>query len=91
LRFPVAAKSLMTADECQVMAVLGTLEAIRSGTTSLLEISGNVAEYALTWQVPACGWCWRRTSTTRTSQRLGTAFSSFPTPNWKRDYKGQQN
>lgn len=28
------------------MAVLGALEALRSGTTSLLEISGNVAMYA---------------------------------------------
>ena len=45
LRFPVTARSLMTQEERQIMAVLGALEAIRSGTTSLLEISGNVAEY----------------------------------------------
>ena len=45
LRFPVTARSLLTQEERQTMAVLGALEAIRSGTTSLLEISGNVAEY----------------------------------------------
>jgi 5-methylthioadenosine/S-adenosylhomocysteine deaminase len=46
LRFPVTARSLLTKEERQVMAVLGALEALRSGTTSLLEISGNVAMYA---------------------------------------------
>jgi 5-methylthioadenosine/S-adenosylhomocysteine deaminase len=46
LRFPVTARSLMTREERQVMAVLGALEAIHSGTTSLLEISGNLADYA---------------------------------------------
>ena len=45
LRFPVTARSLLTQEERQTMAVLGALEAIRSGTTSLLEISENVAEY----------------------------------------------
>ena len=46
LRFPVTARSLMTQEEQQVMAVLGALEAIRSGTTCLLEISGGVQGYA---------------------------------------------
>ena len=43
--FPVTARSLMTQEERQVMAMLGALEAIRSGTTTLLEISANVAGY----------------------------------------------
>ncbi len=46
LRFPVAARSLLTQEEQQVMAVLGALEAIRSGTTCLLEISTGVQGYA---------------------------------------------
>ena len=46
LRFPVTARSLLTQEERQVMAVLGVLEAIRSGTTCLLEIFGGVQEYA---------------------------------------------
>ncbi|HZA21882.1 MAG TPA: amidohydrolase family protein, partial [Dehalococcoidia bacterium] len=46
LQFPITARSLLTEEERRVMSVLGALEAIRSGTTSLLEISGNVAGYA---------------------------------------------
>ncbi|MCH8224783.1 MAG: amidohydrolase family protein [Chloroflexi bacterium] len=46
LEFPVSARSLMTPEEQQVMAVLGALEAIRSGTTCLLEISAGVQGYA---------------------------------------------
>ena len=46
LGFPVTARSLMTDEEQQVMAVLGALEAIRSGTTCLLEISTGVQSYA---------------------------------------------
>ena len=46
LEFPASARSLMTPEEQQVMAVLGALEAIRSGTTCLLEISAGVQGYA---------------------------------------------
>ena len=46
LRFPQGARSLLTAEERQVMATLGALEAIRSGTTTLLEIAEGVAGYA---------------------------------------------
>ncbi len=46
LGFPVTARSLMTQEERQAMALLGALEAVRSGTTTLLEISANVAGYA---------------------------------------------
>ena len=46
LRFPITARSLLTTEERQVMALLGALEAIRSGTTCLLEISSDVAGYA---------------------------------------------
>ena len=46
LRFPVAARSLLTQEERQVIATLGALEAIRSGTTCLLEIQTGVADYA---------------------------------------------
>ena len=43
LRFPVSARSLLTAEERQIIATLGALEALRSGTTCLLEISDGVA------------------------------------------------
>ena len=46
LRFPVTTRSLLTQEERQVMAVLGALEAIRSGTTCLLEIQTGVQGYA---------------------------------------------
>ncbi|MCH8352088.1 MAG: amidohydrolase family protein [Chloroflexi bacterium] len=46
LRFPVTTRSLLTPEERQVMAVLGALEAIRSGTTCLLEIQTGVQGYA---------------------------------------------
>ena len=46
LRFPVSARSLLSLEEQQLMATLGALEAIRSGTTCLLEISSGVDGYA---------------------------------------------
>ena len=46
LAFPTSARSLLNQEERRVLALLGTLEAIRSGTTCLLEISANVAGYA---------------------------------------------
>ncbi len=46
LTFPVSARSLLSAEERQTLAVLGVLESIRSGVTCLLEISSNVAGYA---------------------------------------------
>lgn len=46
LAFPETARSLMSAEERDVIASLGALEAIRSGTTCLLEISNDVTRYA---------------------------------------------
>lgn len=46
LTFPVSARSLLSAEERETLAVLGVLESIRSGVTCLLEISSNVAGYA---------------------------------------------
>ena len=46
LTFPVSARSLLSAEERQTLAVLGVLESIRSGVTCLLEISSNVVGYA---------------------------------------------
>ena len=48
LRFPVSTRSLLSPEERQVIASLGALEALRSGTTTLLEISDRVGEYAET-------------------------------------------
>ena len=46
LRFPTTTRSLLTREERQVIATLGALEALRSGTTTLLEIADHVGEYA---------------------------------------------
>ena len=46
LAFPVSARSLLSREERQTLALLGALESIRSGVTCLLEISSDVAVYA---------------------------------------------
>ena len=46
LRFPESTRSMLTTEERQVIATLGALEAIRSGTTTLLEIADHVGEFA---------------------------------------------
>ena len=46
LTFPVSARSLLSKEERQTLALLGALESIRSGVTCLLEISADVAGYA---------------------------------------------
>ena len=46
LRFPESARSLLAPDERNIMALLGAVEAIRSGTTCLLEISNDIPQYA---------------------------------------------
>jgi 5-methylthioadenosine/S-adenosylhomocysteine deaminase len=46
LRFPQTGRSLLTAEERNVMVLLAAIEAIRSGTTCLLEISSDIPEYA---------------------------------------------
>ena len=46
LGFPETGRNLLTPDERNVMCRLAALEAIRSGTTTLLEISTDISEYA---------------------------------------------
>ena len=46
LRFPESTRSMLSTEERQVIATLGALEAIRSGTTTLLEIADRVGEFA---------------------------------------------
>ena len=46
LKFPASARSLLSQEERQLMATLGVLEAIRSGTTTLLEVQAEVTDYA---------------------------------------------
>ncbi len=46
LSFPVSARSLLSGEERQTLALLGALESVRSGVTCLLEISADVAGYA---------------------------------------------
>ena len=46
LRFPETTRSLLTKEERQVIATLGALEALRSGTTTLLEIADHVGDFA---------------------------------------------
>ena len=59
LKFPASARSMLSQEERQVMATLGVLEAIRSGTTCLLEVQAEVADYAEHLEKRGCGWCWR--------------------------------
>ena len=46
LRFPTTAQAMLSAEETRVFALLGALEALRSGTTSLLEIGYRIPDYA---------------------------------------------
>ena len=46
LRFPTTVQAMLSAEETRVFALLGALEALRSGTTSLLEIGYRVPDYA---------------------------------------------
>jgi cytosine/adenosine deaminase-related metal-dependent hydrolase len=46
LRFPTTVQAMVSAEENRVFALLGALEALRSGTTSLLEIGYRVPDYA---------------------------------------------
>lgn len=46
LRFPATVAAFMSKEELAVFAVLGAVEAIRSGTTGLIEIGFDVPDYA---------------------------------------------
>ncbi len=46
LRFPTTARGLLDPDERNVFAQLAAAESIRSGATTLLEISDNIPQYA---------------------------------------------
>ena len=46
LRFPTTGRGLLDSDESNIFALLACIEAIRSGTTTLLEISSDIFEYA---------------------------------------------
>ena len=46
LRFPTSGRGQLDPDERNVFALLGSAEAIRSGTTTLLEISDDIPAYA---------------------------------------------
>ena len=48
LKFPTTGRGLLNEAERNVFAKLACIEAIRSGTTTLLEISNDIAEYAQT-------------------------------------------
>ena len=48
LRFPEDTRALMGKEEENVFAVLGVIESIRSGTTCVLEIEKDIANYAQT-------------------------------------------
>jgi len=48
LKFPTTGRGLLNEDERNVFAKLACIEAIKSGTTTLLEISNDIAEYAQT-------------------------------------------
>ena len=45
LRFPRPVNSFLSTEELQVMATLGAIEGIRSGTTTFFELGGDVSSY----------------------------------------------
>lgn len=45
LQFPESTRSMLSPDEKNVFGLLGTIEAIRSGTTTMLEISNGIPDY----------------------------------------------
>src|SRR5262245_3859343 len=53
LRYPTTVSAMLSAEENTVFAMLGALEALRGGTTALLEIGYRVPDYAR--QVAAAG------------------------------------
>ena len=48
LKFPTTGRGLLNEDERNIFAKLACIEAIRSGTTTLLEISDSIEDYAQT-------------------------------------------
>jgi 5-methylthioadenosine/S-adenosylhomocysteine deaminase len=46
LRFPTTVQAMLSAEELMVFAMLGALECVRGGTTTLLEIGTHVPDYA---------------------------------------------
>lgn len=46
LRFPIGIRAFLSSEEVEALALLGAVESIRSGATTVVEISSGVATYA---------------------------------------------
>ncbi len=58
LHLPATAQSLLSAEEVTVMAMLGALEGIKSGTTTLVENSPGIGVYAQALATAGLRWVW---------------------------------
>ncbi|MBM3225878.1 MAG: amidohydrolase family protein [Candidatus Tectomicrobia bacterium] len=58
LHLPVSAQSLLSAEELTVMALLGALESLKSGTTTLVENAQGIATYAAALAQTGLRWVW---------------------------------
>ena len=58
LHLPATAQSLLSEDDITVMAMLGALEGIKSGTTTLVENSPGIGVYAEALSKTGLRWVW---------------------------------
>ena len=80
LHLPVTAQSLLSAEEITVMAMLGALESIRSGTTTLVENSPGIGVYAEELAKTGLRWVWAesgRDAVTPPGWRPGEDVTAF--------------
>jgi 5-methylthioadenosine/S-adenosylhomocysteine deaminase len=80
LHLPATAQSLLSAEEITVMAMLGALEGIRSGTTTLVENAPGIGVYAEELAKTGLRWVWAesgRDAVTPPGWRPGEDVTAF--------------
>ena len=91
LRFPTTGRGLLNDDERNVFALLAAIEAIRSGTTTMLEISDRIPQYAQSLVIPACASSSPKISTMPTTRAFARADSTSRPPSSKPDSAAARN
>jgi 5-methylthioadenosine/S-adenosylhomocysteine deaminase len=71
LHLPVPVQGLLSSEAVTVMALLGTLESLRSGTTTLVENAAGIGVYAEHLAQTGLRWVLAETGATRTCRRVG--------------------
>jgi 5-methylthioadenosine/S-adenosylhomocysteine deaminase len=77
LHLPVAAHSLLSAEELTVMALLGALESLKSGTTTLVENAQGIATYADALAQTGLRWVFAESGREAALQRLHDSFRAW--------------